>query len=64
MRDTVGVVERAGAEDGTVFDIYQQMLVLAERITGVHLGPDFLNRTSVVVGYLEKADDNSTDDDE
>jgi hypothetical protein len=60
MRDTVGV-ERTGEEDGAVFTIYQQMLALAERITGVHLGPDFLNQPAVVVGYLEQADDYSTD---
>lgn len=60
MRDTVGW-ERTGEEDGTVFDVYQRMLALAERITGVHLGPDFLNRPSVVVGYLEEGGDYSTD---
>lgn len=43
MRYTVGW-ERTVEERGTVFDIYEQMLALAERITGVHLGPDLLNR--------------------
>lgn len=56
MRVTVGV-ERTGEEGGSVFDIYQRMLALGERVTGVHLGPDFLKRPSVVVGYVNEDDD-------
>jgi hypothetical protein len=60
MRDTVGL-ERTGEEGGSVFEIYQQMLALPERITGVHLDRDSLERPSVVVGYF-KDDDHDVGD--
>lgn len=62
MQVTVGL-ERTGLEDGSVFDIYQQMLALGERVTGVHLGPDFLQRPSVVVGYINENDEEDGSDD-
>jgi hypothetical protein len=60
MRDTVGL-ERTGEEDGTVFDIYQQMLALAESVTGIRLGPDFLRKPSLVVGYFNEDDEDFGD---
>jgi hypothetical protein len=55
MQATVGL-ERTGEEGGSVFEVYQQMLALAERITGVRLGSDFLNGRAVVVGLLDDDD--------
>ena len=60
MRETVGL-ERTGEEGGSVFDIYQQMLALAERITGIHLGPDFLGSSSLVVGLFNEDDEDFGD---
>lgn len=60
MRLTVGL-NRTGEEPGSVFDIYQQMLALAERITETHLGADFLQRRPLLIGYL---DDETDDTDE
>lgn len=60
MRVTVGL-ERTGEQDGSIFDIYQQMLALGERVTGVHLGPDFLDRPSIVIGYADEDDEDADD---
>jgi hypothetical protein len=50
-----------GQEDaGTVGAYYGRMLALAERITGIHLGPDFLNRPSMVVGWAGDVDEGSS----
>lgn len=56
MRETTGL-DRSGEEGGTVFGVYQQMLALAERITGVRLGPDFLDGRSVIIGSVEEDDE-------
>jgi hypothetical protein len=48
MQDTV-LKPRAPDEGRTAIPDYRRMLALADRVTGVHLGPDFLNRESVVI---------------
>jgi hypothetical protein len=48
MRDTV-LQPRTREEGNTAIPDYRRLLALADRVTGRHLGPDFLNQRSVVV---------------
>ena len=41
----------------TMGGYYGDMLALAERITGIHLGPDFLDRPGLTLGNLNDYDD-------
>lgn len=42
---------------------YAGLLALAERITGIHLGPDFLHRPSMLVGFFDEDGDRDDSDD-
>jgi hypothetical protein len=55
MSDTV-LKPRATDEGDTAIPDYRRLLALADRVTRIHLGPDFLNRVAVVMGHLSEDD--------
>jgi hypothetical protein len=61
LAEMAATVGHDGHEPGQVVaGYYARLLALAERITGIHIGPDFLDRPGLIVG--ETADDDEPGD--
>lgn len=55
MNDTMAPLDESSSR--TMGGYYADMLALAERITGIHLAPDFLERPGLIVGNLNDYED-------